>query len=139
MNDQTKLLSNGLPPPPIPQRLREMLKDYPEHLVRLQDVLNTVVDGPKKAKGSPDYTFEVATWALEGRLGTFVHEAQDELEAAQASGDAEAIVGAKAKEFLALREVVWVNSVWITVLGAGKLGFSAADTPRRAGRKRGVE
>ena len=95
MNDQTKLLSNGLPPPPIPQRLREMLKDYPGHLARLQDVLNTVVDGPKKAKGSPDYTFEVATWALEGRLGTFVHEAQDELEAAQASGDAEAIVGAK--------------------------------------------
>jgi hypothetical protein len=72
-----------------------MLKDYPGHLVRLQEVLNTVVDGPKKAKGSPDYTFEVATWALEGRLGTFVHEAQDELEAAQAGGDAEATALAK--------------------------------------------
>ena len=100
MNDQVEKLSNGLPLPPIPQRLREMLKDYPGHLVRLQEVLNSVVDGPDRAKGSPDYTFEHATWALEGRLGTFVHEAQDELEAAKASGDAEAIARAEAKEFL---------------------------------------
>lgn len=100
MNDQVEKLSNGPPLPPIPQRLREMLKDYPGHLERLQEVLNTVVEGPMKAKGSPDYTFERATWRLEGRLETFIHEAQDELEAAQASSDAEAI--ARAKEKLSL-------------------------------------
>ena len=53
MDDQVETLSNGLPLPPIPQRLREMLKDYPGHLVRLQEVLNSVVDGPDRAKGSP--------------------------------------------------------------------------------------
>jgi hypothetical protein len=100
MNDQIEKLSNGLPPPPIPQRLREMLKDYPEHLERLQEELNSVVDGPDRAKGPLHYTFEVATWALEGQLGTFVHEAQDELEAAQASGDAGAVARAREKEFL---------------------------------------
>ena len=103
MNDQVEKLSNGLPLPPIPQRLREMLKDYPGHLVRLQEVLNTVVEGPMKAKGSPDYTFERATWRLEGRLETFIHEAQDELEAAKANGDAEAIARAEAKEDLMFR------------------------------------
>jgi hypothetical protein len=95
MNDETTLLSNGLPPPPIPQRLREMLKDYPEHLEKLQKVLNKVVE-------KPAYTppFEVAIWALEGQTSTFIREAQAELDAAQAGGDVEAIARAEAKEDL---------------------------------------
>jgi hypothetical protein len=100
MNDETKLLSNGLPPPPIPQRLREMLQDYPGHLARLQEELNYALDGPRPARGSTNYVFELIIWALEGQLGAFTHEAQDELEAAQVSGDAEAIGRAKAKEDL---------------------------------------
>ncbi len=93
-------LSNGLPLPPIPQRLRDMLKDYPGHLTRLQEVLNFVLDGPRPARGSTNHVFEQVIWALEGRLETFIHEAKDELEAAQASGEAEAIAKAEAKEDL---------------------------------------
>jgi hypothetical protein len=99
VTDQKKpaILPNGMPAPPIPRRLRELLQDYPGHLERLQQALNTVFDGPSKAKGAPDYIFELATWALEGRLETFIREAQDELEAAQTAGDAEAIARSKAK------------------------------------------
>lgn len=85
-----------LPPPPVPLRLREMLKDYPEHLERLQEVLNTAID-PAKVHLMP---FDEAIWALEGRLETFISEARNELQAAEASGDAEAIERAKAKELL---------------------------------------
>jgi hypothetical protein len=46
MNDQINLLSNGLPLPPIPPRLREMLQDYPGHLHQLQEDLNYTFVGP---------------------------------------------------------------------------------------------
>lgn len=95
-----EILPNGMPVPPIPRRLHELLQDYPGHLERLQQALNTVFDGPSKAKGAPDYVFELATWALEGRLETFIREAQGELEAARAIGDAGAI--ARAGEKLSL-------------------------------------
>lgn len=88
------LLSNGLPLPPIPRRLRELLKDYPGHLARIQEVLNRVV--VDHAKSVP--LFEQAIWALEGRTSAFVREAQAELEAAQDAGDADAIARAEAKE-----------------------------------------
>lgn len=68
-------LPNGLPAPPVPNGLREMLRDYPEHIERLQDALNWVVEHP--ARGTPP--FERAIWALEGRIETFISEARDEL------------------------------------------------------------
>lgn len=86
-------------PPPVPQRLREMLKDYPGHIERLQEALNTVVEKPSKA--TPP--FEVAIWMLEGGLETFISEAREELKAAEASGDPEAIARANAKERLMFR------------------------------------
>ncbi|MGO1068282.1 hypothetical protein [Lysobacter sp. CA199] len=89
-------LSNGLPPPPIPTRLREMLKDYPKHLERLQDELNEVVEKPYLV--TP--IFEQMMWALEGCTSAFIRQAQDELEAAQASGDPETISKAEAKASL---------------------------------------
>ncbi|MDR1075494.1 MAG: hypothetical protein LBL59_04105 [Xanthomonadaceae bacterium] len=85
-----------LPPPPVPQRLREMLEDYPEHIQELQRSLNLVVEKP--SIGTPP--FEVAIWALEDELGSFIDEAREELHAAEASGDAVAIERAKAKKFL---------------------------------------
>jgi hypothetical protein len=103
VNDHAKLLSNGLPQPPIPQRLREMLKDYPGHLERLQEVLNTVLDGNMPARGSTNHVFEQVIWALEGRLETFIREATSELKNEEASGDAEAIAHAEAKERLMFR------------------------------------
>jgi hypothetical protein len=92
-------LPNGLPLPPIPRRLRELLKDYPDHLARIQEVLNSVVEDPLKL--TP--LFEQAIWALEGRTSAFIREAQVELEAAQKAGDSEAIASAEAKEELMFR------------------------------------
>ena len=86
-------MTASLPPPPVPQKLREMLKDYPEHIERLQEVLTHVDTGPNLMP------FDQAIWLLEGQLGTLYTEASDELQAAEASGDAEAIRRAKEKEF----------------------------------------
>jgi hypothetical protein len=76
-----------------------MLKDYPEHIQELQQSLNRVVAKPFLA--TP--LFEQAIWALERVLGSFIDEARDELEAAEASGDAEAIARANEKERLMFR------------------------------------
>jgi hypothetical protein len=73
-----------------------MLKDYPEHIQELQRSLNRVVAKPFLA--TP--LFEQAIWALEGALESFIDETRDELEAAEASGDAAAIERARAKDFL---------------------------------------
>jgi hypothetical protein len=96
-------LSNGLPPPPIPQRLRDRLNDYPTHLMRLQEALNYALDGPKPARGTTSAVFEEIIWALEGRLETFIREAKDELETAQASSDTQAIALADDKLRLMFR------------------------------------
>ena len=85
-----------LPPPPVPQTLREMLKDYPEYIARLQEVLSKVVDKP--SYGTPP--FEVALWMIEGVLDEFIDKASEELAAAEANGDPEAIAKAKAKRRL---------------------------------------
>lgn len=84
------------PPPPVPQKLREMLKDYPEHIERLEGTLNRLIEKPMHGADP----FDRAIWLLEGRLETFYSEARDELAAAEASGDAEAIERAKEKKFL---------------------------------------
>ena len=79
--------------PPVPLGLRDMLKDYPQHIERLQQALNWVIEHP--AKGIPP--FERAIWALEGRLETFISEARKELRAAEETGDAEEVSRAKQK------------------------------------------
>ena len=73
------------PLPALPESLREPLKDYPEHLERLQLALHGVVIAP----ASRLTRLEMALWALEDRVGRFVAEAQLELEVARSSGDAE--------------------------------------------------
>jgi hypothetical protein len=93
------LLANGLPQPPIPQRLQELLKDYPGHLARIQEDLNDLV--LNHAKSIP--LFEQAIWDLEGRTSAFIREAQVELEVVQETGDAEAIALAEAKASLMRR------------------------------------
>lgn len=87
-----------LPPPPVPQKLQEMLKDYPEYIHRLQSDLMRVITKPSKS--TPP--FEVAIWELEGTLATFISEARAELKAAETSGDAVAIARAEKKELLML-------------------------------------
>ena len=82
-----------IPPPPVPQKLQEMLKDYPQHLEELQKALNSVVEKPPH--GTPP--FEMAVWMLEDTLSAFMVDAREKLKAAEASGDAQAIAKAEEK------------------------------------------
>lgn len=82
--------------PPVPQRLREMLKDYPEHLQTLQAALSRVVEKP--SAGIP--LIEQAMWALEATLTRFAVDAREETNLAESGGDPVAIAQAKAKERL---------------------------------------
>jgi len=93
--------------PPVPAKLREMLKDYPEHIERLQERLIVVAEAPRSSVPR----FELAVWALEGRLDTFISEARGELAAATASGDPAVIEKADAKERL-MSQAAWKH-VWI--------------------------
>ncbi|MEA9914797.1 hypothetical protein VDG39_19175 [Xanthomonas campestris pv. raphani] len=88
-------IENGLPAPPVPQKLRELLRDYPELIQRLQDVLDDYIRKP-----NPLIPFDGAIWALEGRLESFISEAREELDLAHASGDANAVKMAEEKERL---------------------------------------
>lgn len=98
----------NISPPPVPEKLREMLSEYPGHIERLQEVLNNVVyDG--RVLLMP---FDQAIWALEGRLETFIREANAEYEALQASGDAKAIARAEQKRRL-MSQASWKH-VWLT-------------------------
>lgn len=84
------------PSPPVPAKLREILKDYPEHIDQLQQVLETVKD--RRIESLP--AFEDAVWKLEDCLSGFISDASAELSNAEASGDLQAIERAKAKERL---------------------------------------
>lgn len=88
----------SLPHPPIPLGLREILKEYPKHIERLQQALSSVVYKPMK--GVPP--LEVAIWELEGTLETFISEAREELRASEESGNLEAIATGKKKVLLML-------------------------------------
>jgi len=93
--------------PPVPLKLREMFKDYPEHIDRLQEVLTAVAEEPRSATPR----LELAIWALEARLENFKSEARAELEAAKASGNQEAVHKADLKERL-MSQAAWKH-VWI--------------------------
>lgn len=95
------------PTTPVPARLRERLKDHPEHVARLQQVLNSAAD----AQGRPNQRFEEAVRALEGRLGSFLVEARTELDAARSRGDADLVAKAEAKE--RLMSEIRLKQVWI--------------------------
>lgn len=81
--------------PPVPQGLREMLKHYPELIERLQEELNYLVEKP------PSVTppFERAIWILEDTLDSFAADAREDVNVAEAGGDADAIASAKSKRF----------------------------------------
>lgn len=87
-----------LTPPPVPAKLRELLQDYPGHIKQLQEALDEFA--VPKLRLQP---FEDALMVLEIVLGGFIHEATDELNAAEASGDASRIETAAAKRRLMLR------------------------------------
>lgn len=84
------------PYPPVPAKLLEMLKDYPEHIEQLQKALMSV------SHRRPSYAppFEAAVWLLEDCLTSFVAEARAELATAEASGDPKAIAQSQRRERL---------------------------------------
>lgn len=82
------------PVPPVPAKLLELLKDYPDHIEQLQKALNSIKN--RRIKSTPP--FEAAVWELEDCLSAFKIEARAEIEAAVASGDPQAIERAKEKE-----------------------------------------
>ncbi|ALN81296.1 hypothetical protein [Lysobacter antibioticus] len=87
-----------LTPPAVPGQLRELLQDYPAHVEQLQDALNEFA--VPKLRLQP---FEDALMVLEIVLDGFVHEATNELDAAEASGDADRIEKANEKRRLMFR------------------------------------
>lgn len=86
--------------PPVPQPLKEALKDYPELVARLEEALTSVGLEPFMSKNERLDQFDHALSALEGRLGSFMSEAAQEIRAAETSGDAKVIARAKAKKSL---------------------------------------
>lgn len=94
--------------PPVPAKLLEKLRDYPDHIERLQEVLNIVAATPP----SLIPRLERAIEALQGRLGTFMVEARRELNHAMASGDPSLIAAAEAKA--GLMSQIRLKHVWMT-------------------------
>ncbi|HYP85056.1 hypothetical protein [Variovorax sp.] len=107
--------------PPVPPALREMLKDYPEHIEEIQRSLNEVAAKP--LKGTP--VFEQALWALEGALESFVSEARQEVKRAEASGDSQAIEKAKRREILMHHACMQCDSNGLWEFFEGSKGASA--------------
>jgi hypothetical protein len=79
---------------PVPPKLRELLRDYPELIDEIEDGLNGVLANPYH--GTP--IIDQAIWLLEDTLGKFALKAQSELKDAENSGDVAAIERAKAKQ-----------------------------------------
>jgi hypothetical protein len=94
---QRKIYKNH---PPVPQALQEALKDYPELIAGLQEVLVTTGVTLFMSKTQRTDQFELALASLEGRLGTYMSNAAKEVQAAEATGDAALIAKAKEKEML---------------------------------------
>lgn len=81
-----------LTPPAVPPKLLELLKDYPDLIGRLQEILDDFAE--PKFRSQP---FDEAVWALQNRLDAFIKEALNEQAAAEAGGDPHEIERAKAK------------------------------------------
>lgn len=98
---------NTIASPPVPQNLRDLLGAYPAYLEKLEWLLHHAVSHP--SAGVP--VFEQALWAIEGGLSSFVGDAQVELDAARASGDAAHVTDVDEK--LRLLQRATFKQVWI--------------------------
>jgi hypothetical protein len=91
----------------VPAALRERLRKHPAHIQRLQQALSSVSTAGRESIPR----FELAVWALEGRLGSFLSEARDELDAARAAGDRKEVKRAEAN--VRLMSEIRLKQVWI--------------------------
>lgn len=92
---------------PVPATLRQRLRKHPAHIERLQQALSSV----DVAGRASIPRFERAVWALQGRLGSFLSEARDELDAARALGDKREVKRAEAD--VTLMSEIRLKQVWI--------------------------
>lgn len=92
---ETMIWTHSIPQPPVPQFLREMLKDYPEIIQDIQDGLNEIVAKYLERKwGTP---FNEVSEELESALSHHRFEASEALKEAEQTGDSQAIYKAKIK------------------------------------------
>jgi hypothetical protein len=87
---ETMIWTHSIPQPPVPQFLREMLKDYPEIIQDIQDGLNEI----ERKWGTP---FNEIWEELESALSHHRFEASEALKEAEQTGDSQAIFRAKIK------------------------------------------
>ncbi|MGE6334579.1 hypothetical protein [Stenotrophomonas sp. NPDC077659] len=102
-----------MPPPPIPAKLRDTLKDYPEHIEELQETLDSIKD--RRIRSFP--AFHYAVWKLEDCLSDFIAEAGAEVATAETSGDPHAIARATEKE----RLMIYARSICIGLANLSEL------------------
>lgn len=93
--------------PPVPVRLTEALRDYPEHIEKLQEVLTNIAEKPRSVRPR----FERAVDVLEALLDNFMVDAREELDQAKASGDASLIAMAEAR--FRLMSQISLKQFWI--------------------------
>ena len=91
--------THSIPQPPVPQGIREALKDYPELIRIVQDDLSDLVADLIRRRATFS-AFEEAIWALEAAFSSFYSDAKEQLEAAEIGGNQQAIERAKAKRYL---------------------------------------
>ncbi|MGM9428601.1 hypothetical protein [Hydrogenophaga sp. MI9] len=86
--------------PPLPQVLREALKDYPELIDGLQEVISDLEVRPGMSKARRTDLLELAIGSLEDRLDSYLSNTAQELREAEATGDVALIEKAREKEML---------------------------------------
>jgi len=90
---------SDIPLPPVPQYLREALKDYPELTQKIQQRLNDALLKPFRGTEPLDE----AIGAIEGALDPAYAKANEDLEAIEQAGDAPAIEKARQKMMVLLK------------------------------------
>jgi hypothetical protein len=116
---------DALPLVPVPERLRDHLRDYPDYIERLQEILTEAAE--RAALGKPDLSLAVRD--LNVRLDTFRREAQKAAGIAGDSTDSDAALLAHARLQAinaALSDQSWSSDVALVAYFAQKEELIAA-------------
>lgn len=84
---------SAYPPPPVPQKLRAFLADYPDAVAAIEQSLAVYA-----AKPNPAMPFDGAIWTIEAVLEAHALDARDAAKVAKERGDLSEAAAADAKE-----------------------------------------